>query len=151
MSANQPGRPPDPIVSSRFRVDFGSKLTGAFTDVQLASSDAGKVEYKFADAGKQGYSVQPGQKAPATITLKRGLSNDTSAWKWHQEVLNGQIASARTPGTIFVVGPDGSTPLISFHVENAWPTKVDFSALGAGSAAAGVETITLVCENFYRE
>ncbi len=145
-------RPPDPIVTSRFRVDFGSKLSGAFTDVTLASSAVGQVNYNYSDStGRPGYSTQPGLKTPATITLKRAMTNDTSAWKWHQEVLGGQIASARTPGTIFIVGPDGSTPLVTFHVENAWPMKVDFSALGAGTANAGTETITLACENFYRE
>lgn len=154
MSANPPIRPPDPIVTSRFRVDFGSKLSGAFTNVSLASSSVGQVDYKYVDnTGRPGYSTQPGLKGTGvTITLKRALTNDKSAWTWHQMVLNGKIDEARTPGTIFIVGPDGSTPLVSFHVENAWPTKVEFgSGLAAGTASPGEESITLACENFYRE
>lgn len=143
-------RPPDPLITPRFKVEF-SKLTGIFSDVGVASGEVTPVAYPYTGPdGKPETSYQPGlRKPPATLTLKRGTTGDMSAWTWHQEVLDGKMASARINGTISLLDAEGK-PAAVFHVHNAWPSKVDMPALGSATAAVGFETITLVCERFER-
>ena len=39
----------DPLISPRFTVKFGSKLTGAFREVTVVSAETEPAEYKFTD------------------------------------------------------------------------------------------------------
>jgi phage tail-like protein len=142
-------RPPDPLVSARYKAEF-PKLTGVFTDITLASSAVSQVNYQYTGPdGQPTFTTQPGQRTPATITLKRGMTNDLSAWSWHQEVLQGRMSSARSNGTISILDSEGK-PAATFNVINAWPMKIDLSPLASAQSAAGSETITLACESFER-
>ncbi len=142
-------RPPDPLITPRYRVDF-PKLSGVFTEVSTVSAEVKPVEYQFTGTdGQPGYSIQPGSKSLPTITLKRGMTSDLSAWNWHQEVVNGQISGARVNGTISILDVEGK-PAATFNVINAWPVKVDMPALMSGQNNIGVEVITLRCEGFQR-
>lgn len=144
-------RPTDPLVTARYKVEF-SKLTGMFSDVGAASGEVASVAYSYTGPdGKPETSYQPGlRKPPTTLTLKRGTTGDMSAWTWHQEVLDGKMASARINGTISMLDAEGK-PSAVFNVLNAWPSKVDMPGLGAAAANIGTETITLVCERFERQ
>lgn len=142
-------RPPDPVIIPRFKVSFGSKLTGGFTEVSLASMEVVPVPYQFAGTdGQPATTTQPGTRKNPTITLKRGMTTDVSGWNWHKEALSN-VASARTNGTISILNQDGSAAA-NFDVINAWPTKVDMPALQASGTTPGVEVITLTCEGFER-
>ena len=142
-------RPPDPLITARYKVEF-PKLAGVFTDITLASSAVAQVNYQFTGSdGQPGFTTQPGQRTAATITLKRGMTSDLSAWNWHQEVLRGKISSARANGTVSILDAEGK-PAASFTVINAWPMKMDLSPLASSQNQAGTETITLACESFER-
>jgi phage tail-like protein len=142
-------RPPDPLITPRYKVDF-PKLQGVFTEVSTASSAVQPVSYQYTGAdGQPGFSVQPGQRQLPTITLKRGMTADLSAWNWHQEVVQGKVASARVNGTISILDAEGK-PAATFNVYNAWPTKVEMPALMSAQNSPGIEVITLSCEGFER-
>jgi phage tail-like protein len=143
-------RPPDPVIVPRFKVAFGSKLTGGFTEVSTASMELTPVPYQSTGTdGQPNWTTQPGTRKNPTITLKRGMTSDLSAWSWHKEAADGQIASARVNGSISILNADGS-PAATFDVINAWPTKVDMPALQASGTTPGIEVITLTCEGFSR-
>lgn len=142
-------RPSDPLITPRYKVEF-TKLTGVFTDVGLASAEVTPVAYQYTgNDGQPGYLTQPGQRKPPTITLKRGMTNDLSAWNWHQEAIEGGITSARCNGTISILDAEGK-PAASFTVLNAWPIKVNMPALASSANSVGVEEIQLACEGFSR-
>jgi phage tail-like protein len=149
MPAPTGQRPPDPLIQARYKVDF-SKLSGVFTNVATASAEITPVPYQFTGPdGQPSWTTQPGLRKNPTIQLTRGMTDDLSAWNWHKEVVNGQVASARVNGTISILDTTGS-PVAVFNVFNAWPVKVDMPALVSSGAAAGNEVITLTCEGFER-
>src|SRR5512146_2087643 len=130
-------RPPDPLITPRYKVDF-PKLSGVFTEVSTASAQVQAVPYQYTGTdGQPGYSIQPGQRQLPTITLKRGMTSDLSAWNWHQEVVNGKVNSARVNGTISILDAEGK-PAATFNVINAWPTKVDMPQLMSNQNSIGV-------------
>ena len=87
---------------------------------------------------------------PPEVTLKRGVTEDASAWQWAKEVQDGKLSIARSNGTIHLCDYDG-TPLLEFIVLNAWPKKVTMPGPKSGSNEVLIEEITLVCEHFARQ
>lgn len=144
-----PGRK-DPLITPRFTVKFGSKLQGSFREVTVVTAEHEPAEYKFADdKGQPGYYAIPGRMKFGRITLKRGLTDDMSAWKWRKEVEDGNIKSARTNGSILMYDQDGA-PLAEFNFENAWPLKVSGPAPNANSNDIAMEEVEVICERMWR-
>jgi phage tail-like protein len=143
------GRATEPLTSPRYVVAF-PKLKGVFSEVAATSAEFEVMSYKFSDPqGKVGYYAQPGTFKPPEVSLKRGITEDDSAWKWAKQVQDGDMAGARSNGTIHLLDYDG-TPLLEFNVTNAWPKKVTMPGPKAGGNEILVEEITLVCEEFKR-
>jgi phage tail-like protein len=144
------GRIDEPLTSPRYVVSF-PKLKGVFSEVSASSAEFEVISYKFADkTGKPGYYAAPGTFKPPEVTLKRGITEDDSAWKWAKEVQDGDMPSARSNGTIHLLDYDG-TPLLAFNVTNAWPKKVTMPGPKSGGNEVLVEEIILVCEDFTRQ
>jgi phage tail-like protein len=98
---------------------------------------------------------------PPTVVLKRGKNSSMEMWAWHEAARMGDMAAARKSATLVMYGYDGK-PVATYHLENAWPSKIEIGALkpaknaGGGKIAAEtrepsqMETITLVCESIQR-
>ena len=84
----------------------------------------------------------PGKRKPPTITLKRGKSKDMGIFAWHQSVVEGQLAAARKDCTLIMYDYDG-TATARYHLEAAWPSKVEISGLKAGASEVLYETVTV--------
>lgn len=144
------GRPYEPLTSPRFIVDF-PKLKGVFSEVSASAAEFETITYKFAEKdGTPANYILPGTMKPPEITLKRGVTEDASAWHWAKEVQDGKLAQARSNGTIHLCDYDG-TPLVEFVIISAWPKKVTMPGPKSSSNEVLLEEITLVCESFGRQ
>ncbi len=144
-----PGRR-DPAISARFMVKFGSKLQGSFRECTVVSAEHEPAEYKFSDEkGNPGYYAVPGRMKFGRITLKRGLTDDMSAWRWRKEVEDGNITAARTNGSILMMDQNGA-PMAEFNFENVWPLKVSGPTPNANSSELATEEVELICEKISR-
>jgi phage tail-like protein len=131
-------------------VKFGNKLQGAFRECTVVTAEHEPAEYKFADEkGNPGYYAIPGRTKFGRLTLKRGLTDDMSAWKWRKEVEDGNVQSARTNGSVLVLDQNGS-PMAEFNFENVWPLKVSGPAPNANSSDLATEEVELICERITR-
>ena|SRR5438067_8919382 len=140
----------DPAISARFMAKFGSKLQGAFRECTIVSAEHEPAEYKFADdGGAPAYYAIPGRMKFGHLTLKRGLTNDMSAWTWRKEVEDGHVTTARTNGSILMLDQDG-TPMAEFNFTNAWPLKVSGPTPNANSSDLAMEEVELICEQITR-
>lgn len=144
-----PGRR-DPAIAARFMVKFGSKLQGAFQECSIITAEHEPAEYKFTDGqGNPGYYAVPGRMKFGRITLKRGLTDDMSAWNWRKEIENGNVTAARTNGSILMLDQNGS-PMAEFNFENVWPLKVSGPTPNASSNDLAREEVELICEKVSR-
>ena len=41
-------------------------------------------------------------------------------------------------------------PVARYHLEHAWPAKIEIGALKAGASEVLMETVTMVCEHIQR-
>jgi phage tail-like protein len=91
----------------------------------------------------------PGRTKPGTLQLKRGKNQSMELWLWHQAVLEGDIMAARKSCSLVMYATDG-TAVARYHLEMAWPSKLEIGALKAGASEVLMETVTIVCERIQR-
>ena len=84
--------------------------------------------------------------APGKLVLRRGSATSKAIFAWHQSVVEGQIA-ARKDATI-VMYDTGGRPVARYHLENAWPSKLEIGGLKSDSNEVAIEGITLCHEGF---
>ena len=90
----------------------------------------------------------PGKRTPPTVTLKRGMTRDTSLWAWHEAALAGEILGRRNT-SIIIYSPEG-TEIARWNLVAAWPSKIEIGGLKAGSSEVVMETVTIVSERIQR-
>jgi phage tail-like protein len=90
----------------------------------------------------------PAKRTPPTVTLERGLTSDTALWAWREAALAG-AAGGRKGADLVMFDAEG-TPVARYHLEQAWPSKLEIGALEAGASEVLMETVTIVCEKIQR-
>lgn len=101
---------------------------------------------------------------PVTFVLKRGKATGPAMWAWHEAVREGDMAAARKSASLVMYDYDGK-PVARYHLQNAWPSKVEIGGLTAQGNVSdldflkaralrggevAMETVTIVCENIQR-
>jgi len=61
----------------------------------------------------------------------------------------GDIVAARKSCSLVMYATDG-TAVARYHLEMAWPSKLEVGGLKAGASEVLYETVTLVCEHIQR-
>jgi T4-like virus tail tube protein gp19 len=97
-----------------------------------------------------GYEIaafsQLAEVAPGTLVLRRGSTTTSKAlWAWHEAVLMEQAAAK---DAVVVMYDTAGKPVARYHLENAWPSKVEIGALKSDSNEVAIEGITLCHEGF---
>ena len=78
---------------------------------------------------------------PSTVTLVRGLTSDRRFVRWVQEAHGRGPGHTARRATIVVFAHDGS-PVARYHLENAWPSKLEIGALKASDTSVVAERLT---------
>lgn len=138
-----------PLPSYNYRVEVGD-ATVAFSEVSGLSITYGTTVYKESptESGAPGprKMIMPAQIQDPTIHLKKGLVPAVSV-----PVLYAWIASTSTnqieKKDIYVrLCDEQGTPVISWKVFNAFPTKLDAPSFSASGDEAAVETMDLIAD-----
>jgi hypothetical protein len=91
---------------------------------------------------------QLAEVAPGRLVLRRGWTTSSrSLAAWHEAVLMGDIVAARKSASVVMYDTDG-TAVARYHLENAWPSKLEIGGLKSGSNEVAIESITLCHEGF---
>jgi len=148
---NVPNAMADPLLTFMFSVEGtttgGLNITGYFTEVSGPTKEVALVKlvtvgYQGASKGKTTKFYLPGISGGSLFTLKRGITNDMTFWKWWKLVSEGKMSQAKASVSITAYNRRYE-PLLLWYLDNAWPTKVTAPELKAGSSEFGVEEITL--------
>ena len=68
---------------------------------------------------------------------------------WHQTVVEGLRTAARKSATLVMHNASGE-PVARYHLENAWPSKVEIGAVKADSNDILIETVTFTATDVRR-
>jgi phage tail-like protein len=139
------------VIANRFVIQVTLALGGkstqgdiAFSELQGITSEVEAAEYHASSLTGVNLSKQYGRTKPATVTLKRGVDQNTLLWDWHQAVLDGN-PQARASCSLLLQDTTGETKA-TYQLRNAWPSKIDIGGMKAGGSEVVYATATLVCD-----
>jgi phage tail-like protein len=140
---------PEAITASRFSITIDGYEIAAFSELQGITTQVDVVDFMQSSDKEVMLSKLPGKRTPPTVTLKRGKNNSMELWSWHEAVLAGDMAAARKSCSLVMYNTDGK-PVARYHMENAWPAKIEIGGLKAGASEVLMESVTVVCEHIQR-
>ncbi|GGS37610.1 MULTISPECIES: phage tail protein [Actinokineospora] len=146
LGSNQPN---DALTAARFSITIDGYEIASFSELQGITTEVEPVELMESTDKEVVLKKLPGKTKPATLVLKRGKNSSMELWAWHEAVLAGDIVAARKSCSLVMYGTDGK-PVARYHLEHAWPSKLEIGALKAGSSEVLMETVTIVSERIQR-
>ena len=132
--------PADAIAPARFSLTVDGVEIAAFAELVSITTEVEPVELVSALLKKL-----PGKRNPPTVTLRRGMSQDAQMWAWHEAARRDGPNEAKKSATLIMFNPTGE-PVARYHLESAWPSKIEIGALRAGANEVLMETVTISCE-----
>lgn len=140
----------DPLVGFHFGIELQGKVTGYFTECTGIGSENEVVEHKVVDdKGREYIHKIPGRLKWENVTLKRGLTSDLQMWEWRDEIVQGNVETARKNGSIIMFNQQFSE-VARWNFENAWPLKVTGPQTKTDSNEYAIEEMTIAHEGIYR-
>jgi phage tail-like protein len=140
-----------PRPTNHFRLNIGGReAVGQFREVSGLDSEQEIVEQnEVGPNGDQFTKKVPGRVKWSNVELKRGIDVDKSLWEWRYQVETEGPDAARTDCTLELIDYDGS-PIATYTILQAWPSKYTGAAMNAGSNEIAVEAMTICHEGFKR-
>jgi phage tail-like protein len=144
-----PNQPNDAITAARFSITIDGYEIASFSELQGITTEVEPVELMESTDKEVVLKKMPGKVKPATLTLKRGKNSSMELWAWHEAVLMGDIVAARKSCSLVMYDTAGKA-VARYHLEHAWPAKLEVGALKAGASEVLMETVTIVSERIQR-
>jgi phage tail-like protein len=140
---------PTVMSASTFVIQVDGIQVATFSELSGINSEVEAAEYIATGTEGIVHTKQFGKTKPPVVTLKRGLDSDSYIWSWHQAVLLGDPAARKTCSLqMFAASasPRSGKPLITYLLENAWPSRVEIGGMKAGQSEIVTETVVLNCD-----
>ena len=132
-----------PIPKFHFQVEWGGSKIG-FTEVSGLDVEREVIEYRDGSSKEYSKLKMPGLTKFSNITLKRGsFKKDNDFYKWW--VANKLETVERRDITISLLNEE-HTPIITWKVKNAWPSKIQPTDLKSDDNSIAIETMEIVHE-----
>ena len=130
---------PLPDQDSAVGHSFGLELDGV--TMRLLEVESLVLSVFGLDRGGDG----PARSGARAVTLVRSLTREATFTDWaHQTKTQGE--AARRDVTLVVFATDGS-PVARYHLENAWPSRLEVGTVGRGGQPLVVERLTLTYDD----
>jgi len=158
-----------PLATAEAQITTDTKpQPGIHTDTKLGLANRFKIQIDGIEIAQFSEASINARAKPPTVTLKRGKNTSMEMWAWHEAARMGDMTAARKSAMLVMYDYDGK-PVARYHLENAWPSKIELRgstpALDAGGSKvavetleiahpglgeASLETVTLVCDHIQR-
>ncbi len=139
-SATAPG---NPFPSGNFRVEIQGITAASFSEVCGLEASIDVIDYRAGDSRVNTDRKLPGLNKFTNITLKRGITQDTSLWDWFNSGLAGNVFRA---DMIIILLDQADNPVVLWRVRNAWPCKWVGPQLTAKCSDVAIETLEICHE-----
>jgi phage tail-like protein len=137
----------DGITATRFALTTDGYELASFSELQGITTEVTPTEY-MSSADKKTAKKLPGMAKPPILVLKRGKNSSMELFAWHEAVRKGQ-PSGRKNCTLTMYNNAGEA-VAKYYLANAWPFKLEISALKAGSSEVLYETVYLTADSVQR-
>ncbi len=140
-----------PLPKFHFMVEWGKDFRIGFTEVSGLDFETEVIEYREGDSKKYNKLKQPGLTKFSNITMKRGTFEGDfdyyALWKKTYLFQEGNTTGSQFRRTVTIkLLNEKHEPIITWVLENAWPSKVQSTDLKADANEVAIETMELVHE-----
>jgi phage tail-like protein len=133
-----------PLPKFHFLVEWGGTRLG-FTEVSGLEFETEVIEYREGSSKTYNKSKQPGLTKYANVTLKRGVvTGDLEFFKYWRDSM--QFMHPQKRDITIKLLDDEHSPVLTWVVRSAWPCKVKYGDLNAGSNEILIESMELAHE-----
>jgi phage tail-like protein len=138
----------DPYGRFNFRLEIDGVVKAAFSEVSGLASETEVIEYREGNEKVNTPRKIPGLTKYTNITLKRGVTTDTSLWNWRKTVIDGNVRRAN--GSIVLLD-ESREEILRWNFRNAWPCKWEGPTLQASGNEVAIESIEIAHEGIELE
>jgi phage tail-like protein len=132
-------RPPDPYKVFRFAVEINGVRVGGFSEVTGLEVRTEVDEQR--EGGTNNYVHKIAKETRyQNLTLKRGITDKTDLWAWHQQIVQGEIV--RKQVSVILLDSLGAEKW-RWIFEQAYPVKWNGTDLNATGNTVLVESVEL--------
>jgi phage tail-like protein len=132
-------RPPDPYKVFRFVVEINNIRVGGFSEITGLEVRTEVDEYREGGLNDYVHKIAKETRYP-NLTLKRGITDKTNLWDWHQRVVLGDVE--RKQVSVVVLDETGKEKW-RFIFNEAYPVKWNGTDLNASGNTVFVESVEL--------
>jgi phage tail-like protein len=136
------------FVASRYVLSQNGTVLATFDDLLGMTSEVEAVEYKTGGEKGPAFGKLAGRAKPPTVTLRRVMTYGLGLFQWHQEARAGKPSAFRTVDLVMYNA--AGKAVARWSLVNAWPSKVEVSALKAGANSIPTESVTLTADEIVR-
>ncbi len=136
-----------PLPVYNFRVEIDGQTVGfsEVTGLSIAYETITYVESPTAGPGPRMMHM-PGKPTPTKLTLKKGLVSGVSVAALYNWVNSIQLNRVQKKDIVIRLCDETGNAVVSWKVQNAFPTKLDAPAFTASSNDVAIETIELMAD-----
>lgn len=152
MTTTAAARAEDPLLTSRFSLEFDRTVAGLIISCDGLES---KSEITDAFSGGLGGKERPTSRTPGVLSFSPlqvklfVLKGDTYFEEWFKQIQDGKVKDATKDGSIKMYDPENNA-VAEWTLTGAWPSQISYSDLDAQSNEAMTMSVSLVYENFER-
>lgn len=130
----------DPFLSYRFRVEIKGVEVAGFSEVTGLQAEVEVFDYREGGRNDFIHKLAGPVRYPSNLTLKHGLMDADSIWRWEQQMLRGDIT--RYNVSIILMDSAGQDKW-RWEFKDAYPVRWSGPDLRAGSAEVAIESLEL--------
>jgi phage tail-like protein len=137
----------DPFLACNFRVEIDGIATASFSEVSGLEVEIDVIEYRNGNDTSNSVRKLPGLNKVTDITLKRGITQDSSLWDWINSAIQGNFSRRLMS---IVMQDELHNDVIRWNLSNAWPHKWSGPVFNAKSNEVAIETLVISYERLER-
>lgn len=138
----------DPFRAFNFRVEIDGLTLGSFSECAGLTADGDSVDYREGTDVPLHVRKLTGLRKFTPITLKRGYTDNTELWQWHENIANG--LNDRRNGSV-VLMDEQRRDVMRWNFEGGWLNKIEGPSLKAAGNDVAIESIEIVHERLALE
>jgi phage tail-like protein len=131
----------DPYLSLNFLVAIEGIVVAGFQEVTGLQVETETEDYREGGVNEYVHRLAGPTRYPQNLVLKKGLTDLESLWRWHQQVVRGDVK--RRNGSILLLDRAG-LPAMWWDFTDAYPVKWSGPEFRAEQGAVAVEQLELV-------
>jgi phage tail-like protein len=129
----------DPLLSHRFAIELDGLIVAGFSEVSGLGLELETFDYREGGVNEFLHRLPGPARAPANLTLRRGVTALDVLWRWQEDAAMGRIR--RRNGAIVLL--DGGLEAVRWTFVGGYPVRWTGPDLRAGDAVAALESLEI--------